>query len=118
MFVGSLLATLGTQVLLLGTFAKSGDEMPQWFTLERGLVVGVLALASGFAINFGILVFWILTGFGPLFAIRLAVIALTLMVVGAQVLFSSFYLDLLRAARSEAPLPPATDVTDPAPAQR
>lgn len=110
MFVASLLVTLGTQVLMLGIFAKSGDDLPPWFTLERGLVVGALALLAGLGINVGILVHWVWTGFGPLFAIRLAIVALTLMVAGAQVLFSSFYLDLLRAARAEAPVPPAPHV--------
>ncbi len=107
MFVGSLLATLGTQVLLLGVFARSAAATPQWFTLERGLVVGSLTLLAGVLGNAVILVRWIATGFGPLFAIRLAIFALTLMVVGAQVLFSSFYLDLLRAASSDAPVPPS-----------
>jgi hypothetical protein len=114
MFVGSLMATLGTQVLLLGVFARSGDETPRWFTLERGLLVGALALLAGFALNLAILIHWIATGFGPLFAIRLAIVALTLMVVGAQVLFSSFYLDLLRAARDDAPLPSGPAVAPPA----
>jgi len=118
MFVGSLLAALGTQVLLLGVFAKSGEDVPRWFTLERGLVGGTVITLAGLAINLGILVHWIWSGFGPLFAIRLAIVALTLMVVGGQVLFSSFYLDLLRAARTDVPLPPATDATDPAPRPR
>jgi hypothetical protein len=112
-FVGSLLASLGAQVLLLGVFARSGDDLPRWFTLERGLVAGLITLLAGFGINLGILVHWIWTGFGPLFAIRLAIVALTLMVVGAQALFSSFYLDLLRAARAEAPVPPEMDATEP-----
>ncbi len=54
----------------------------QWFTLERGLVVGSATLLAGFLVNAVILVRWIATGFGPLFAIRLAIVALTLMVVG------------------------------------
>ena len=49
MFVGSLLATLGTQVLLLGVFAKSVGARPRWFTLERGLVLGVLAVVRRLA---------------------------------------------------------------------
>jgi glycosyltransferase involved in cell wall biosynthesis len=118
MFVGSLLASLGTQVLLLGVFAKSGGDLPSWFTLERGLIAGALAVAAGLAINVGILLHWIATGFGPLFAIRLAIVALTLLVVGTQVLFSSFYLDLLRAAREAAPVPSAADVPDAAARRR
>jgi glycosyltransferase involved in cell wall biosynthesis len=113
MFVGSLLATLGTQVLMLGVFARSGDDLPRWFSLERGLAAGALTLLAGLAINVGILAHWIWTGFGPMFAIRLAIVALTLMVAGAQVLFSSFYLDLLRAARADAPVPPSAHVSEP-----
>lgn len=115
MFVGSLLATLGTQVLFLGLFAKSGDQLPRWFSLERGLAVGATALAGGLVVNAAILVRWIATGFGPLFAIRLAILAMTLMVVGAQVLFSSFYIDLLRAARGDAPVPAARPAAEPKP---
>jgi glycosyltransferase involved in cell wall biosynthesis len=98
MFIGSLLAILGTQVALLGLFARAGIEgAPAWFTLERGLVGGGLLLAAGMGANLVILMRWIGSGFGPLNAVRPAILALTLMAVGAQVLFSSFYLDLVRA---------------------
>ena len=101
MFVGSLLAILGTQVALLGLFARAGIAgVPRWFTLERGLVAGGALLGGGIAANLVILIRWIASGFGPLNAVRPAVVALTLMAVGAQLLFSSFYLDLVRA---EAP---------------
>jgi glycosyltransferase involved in cell wall biosynthesis len=97
MFVGSLLAAVGTQVATLGLFARSHRRTPSWFTLERGLLIGGAAFVAGLAANAVILVRWIASGFGPLSAVRLAILALTLMVVGMQVLFSSFYLDLLRA---------------------
>ena len=101
MFVGSLLAILGTQVALLGLFARAGIAgVPRWFTLERGLVGGGALLSAGIAANLVILIRWITSGFGPLNAVRPAIVALTLMAVGAQLLFSSFYLDLVRA---EAP---------------
>lgn len=95
MFVGSLGAIIGTQVALLGLFAKSEQGMPAWFTLERGLVFGALLLLAGFAVNFRILWVWVATGFGPMNAVRPAIVALTLMAVGAQIFFSSFYLALL-----------------------
>jgi hypothetical protein len=95
MFVGSLLAILGTQVATLGLFARSHREPPRWFTLERGLVAGAVAFGLGLAANLYILGTWILSEFGPLNAVRLAILALTLTVVGTQVLFSSFYLDLI-----------------------
>jgi hypothetical protein len=103
MFVGSLLAILGTQLLALGLFATSWQAPPRWFTLERGLVVGGVVFAVGVAANAVILTHWLRSGFaGPLDAVRLAIFALTAMVVGAQVLFSSFYLDLLRSLQDEA----------------
>ena len=103
MFVGSLLASLGTQLLTLGLFATSWQSPPRWFTLERGLVAGGLVFGVGLAANLGILAHWLRSGFsGPLDAVRLAIFGLTAMVVGAQVLFSSFYLDLLRSTRDEA----------------
>jgi hypothetical protein len=119
---------LGTQVLLLGLFARDTDDLhasaragpgldsPQsrWFTLERGLVIGLAIALAGLAINLGILIHWIWTGFGPLFAIRLAIVALTLMVVGTEILFSSFYLDLLRATRPEGSEVPTLEVSEPA----
>ena len=60
-------------------------------------------LGVGLATNLAILVHWLREGFaGPLEAVRLAIFALTAMVVGAQVLFSSFYLDLLRVTWDQA----------------
>jgi hypothetical protein len=96
MFVGALLAILGVQVATLGLFAHSRRQTPAWFTLERGLLTGLVVLATGFGANVYILWDWIASGFGPLNAVRGAIFALTLTVVGTQVLFSSFYLDLLR----------------------
>ncbi len=101
LFLGSLLATLGTQVLLLGLFAKSWRRPPTWFTLERGLVPGGLLFLAGIGINVGLLIEWLQYDFGPTGRARPAIIALTLTVVGAQILFSSFYLDLLRSTREE-----------------
>lgn len=116
MFVGSLLAILGTQVLTLGMFAKSWQAPRRWFTLERGLLAGGALFAAGLVANTAILAHWLREGFsGPLEAVRLAIVALTLMAVGAQVLFSSFYLDLLRATREE--FVPADADVDPAAAR-
>jgi len=97
MFVGSLMAILGIQVAMLGLYARSLRRPPRWFTLERGLVAGAAAFLCGLGLNAAILVRWVGTSFGPLDAVRTAIAALTLMVVGAQVVFSSFYLDLLRS---------------------
>jgi glycosyltransferase involved in cell wall biosynthesis len=105
MFPGSLLAMLGTQVAALGLFARSARELPAWFTLERGLVAGGLLFLAGLLINGSIFVQWVSSSFGPLSAVRPAILGLTFMVVGAQIGFSSFYLDVLRLAAIMTRLP-------------
>ena len=65
----------------------------------------------GLAINLSILVRWVTTDYGPLSAVRPAILGLTLMVVGAQLAFSSFYLDMLRLASGSATPPASEEVT-------
>jgi glycosyltransferase involved in cell wall biosynthesis len=99
MFVGSLLAILGTQIALLGVFARSERTPPGWFTLERGLAVGLALFVLGLLANAWILVRWIAASFGPMNMVRPAILALTLMSVGAQIFFSSFYLGLIHLGK-------------------
>ncbi len=111
MFVGSALAILGMQLVLLGIYAKSwvlvnepalADAWIRWFhlrySLERGVALGGLLFGAGLAINAWILASWLAAGAGDLFAVRPAVLALTLMVVGAEVVFASFFLSLVRGS--------------------
>lgn len=114
MFVGGTVAMLGTQLLLLGLFAKTyalvhrvGTYDP-WivrfhraYTLERGVAFGLLLLGAGLALNVFILSSWLSEGGGILFAVRPAVLALTLMIIGAEGVFGSFFLSLLRASEFE-----------------
>jgi glycosyltransferase involved in cell wall biosynthesis len=111
MFVGGTVAMLGAQLLLLGIFAKTytlvhgvGVYDP-WivrfhhlYSLERGVAVGVVLLGAGLALNVGILSSWLAEGAGDLFAVRPAVMALTLMIIGAETIFGSFFISLLRAS--------------------
>ena len=111
MFVGSALAILGLQLVLLGVFAKthalvSDRIVDPWitrfhlhYTLERGVALGGLLFGAGLAVNLYILASWLSAGAGILFAVRPAVFALTLMVLGAEIVFASFFVSLLR--RSE-----------------
>ncbi|HEX6589374.1 MAG TPA: glycosyltransferase family 2 protein [Longimicrobiales bacterium] len=111
MFVGGTVAMLGTQLLLLGLFAKTYALVHQigtydpWivrfhraYTLERGVAFGLLLFGAGLALNVGILSSWISQGAGVLFAVRPAVLALTLLVIGTEVIFGAFFLSLLRAS--------------------
>lgn len=110
MFVGGAIAILGTQLLLLGVYAKTwmlvndpgmADPWIRWlhlrYTLERGVALGGLIFGAGLILNVWILAAWINAGAGVLFAVRPATLALTLMVVGAELVFASFFLSVLRA---------------------
>lgn len=109
MFVASALAILGVQLVVLGLAAKTwaraelldrGDRwlrfLDRWFTLERGLLLGLGVLAAGVGINATILVDWLRAGRGELFAVRPALAGLTLLVVGAQLAFGSFFISVIR----------------------
>ena len=106
--LGCLCAILGVQVLTMGLSAKaySYGRWPdqrdgtilrfyRYFTLERGIVLGIVGFCVGLAINVGILWVWLDRDMGPLDAIRPAVAAATLMIVGTQIFFSSFLLSIL-----------------------
>lgn len=109
MFVASAFAMLGLQLVVLGlaakTYARSelavlGDRwlafLDRWFTLERGMVLGLAVLAAGAGIAITIVVQWLASGRGDLFAVRPALVALTCLVTGAQLVFGSFFISMLR----------------------
>jgi len=108
MFLASALAILGVQLVGLGVSAKLyarrelelGDRwlalLTRWFTLERGLLAGGAILAAGVGINAAILMDWLAAGRGTLFAVRPALVGLTLFVIGVQVVFGSFFISVLR----------------------
>jgi len=114
MVLGSLLTILGFQIASTGVFAKAyshasrlyaPDRTLRWigryFNLERGLVIGLGLFLLGFAIDASILVRWLGSGMGQLDAVRPAIQASTLMIVGAQIVFSSFFLSMLAVPRRE-----------------
>jgi glycosyltransferase involved in cell wall biosynthesis len=119
MVLGSLLTVLGFQVVTTGVFAKVYSHaarlytqdrtlglIARYFNLERGLVIGIVLFLLGFAIDLSILVDWLRRGMGRLDAVRPAILASTLMIIGAQTVFSSFFLSMLALPRREAAAPP------------
>jgi hypothetical protein len=114
MLLGSLCVILGHQTLWLWTFAQThawrtgllppdrfAPRFHRWFTLERGLIVGGLLLLLGLGFNVWLVREWVLQDLGPLnvqHTLRLALWGLTTMVVGAQVVFGSFFLAVLGVA--------------------
>jgi glycosyltransferase involved in cell wall biosynthesis len=112
LIAGSLLTVVGTQIVALGLCAHAygtyfmGERDP-WFDrmraryqLEHGLLLGGLVALAGLAIVAVIVAEWANRGFGSLGEERLAIVALTLVIVGIQIFFSSFLLSILGLRRS------------------
>jgi len=106
--LGSLLTLLGFQIINLGLYAKAysfkqyferGDKFIEkfytYFRLEWGLVIGFSLFMVGLLMDFFILYSWIKGGFGALLQVSKASFATTLMVMGVQIIFSSFFLSML-----------------------
>lgn len=113
LIAGSLLMIVGTQVVALGLCAHAYgtyfmNERDPWFDrmrsryrLEHGLLLGGGIVLAGLAMVGVIVVEWIDRGFGSLGEERLAIVALTLVIAGIQVFFSSFLLSILGLRRHD-----------------
>jgi glycosyltransferase involved in cell wall biosynthesis len=108
---GSLLLIVGVQIVSLGLCAHAYatyfmGERDAWFDratervrLEHGLLVGGTIALAGLAMIVVMAVDWIGRGFGSLSEERLALVAATLLVIGIQIIFSSFLLSILGLRR-------------------
>jgi glycosyltransferase involved in cell wall biosynthesis len=108
---GTLLMVVGTQVVALGLCAHAYgtyfmnerdpwfDRMRARFRLEHGLMLGGGIAFAGIVAAAVIVIEWIDRGFGSLGEERLAVVAVTLVIVGIQIFFSSFLLSILGLRR-------------------
>jgi glycosyltransferase involved in cell wall biosynthesis len=111
MVAGSLLLIVGTQIVALGLCAHAYgtyfmgekdpwfDRMRARFRLEHGLLLGGVILFAGIVLAAVIVVQWLDRGFGALSEERAAVLAATLIIIGLQVVFSSFLLSILGLRR-------------------
>lgn len=113
MFVGSLLTLLGFQIIQLGTvgrfysltshFDEGKDPVVEWikehFNLESGVLLGSGVFTLGILIDLFVLSTWLSGNFQSSNAIRLSVLALTLSVIGAQIVFSAFLMSMMAIRR-------------------
>jgi Glycosyl transferase family 2 len=109
---GALLVIVGAQIVSLGLCAHAYgtyfmadrdpwfDRMRARFRLEHGLALGGVVTLAGLAVAAVILVHWIDRGLGALSEQRWALAAATLVVVGVQIVFSSFLLSILGLRRA------------------
>jgi len=108
---GSLLAIVGAQLVGLGLCAHAYatyfmGERDAWFDLarerlrlEHGLMLGSAIALVGVAIIAVIVLDWISHGLGSLSQERVAISAATLLVLGIQIVFTSFLLSILGLRR-------------------
>jgi hypothetical protein len=111
LILGCLLVILGVQAIGFGLCARAygvyfiseRDELFQKararFRLEHGLILAGVVGVTGFVLFCVVIGEWAASGFGQLSEERLAIFAATLIVVAAQVFFTSFMLSILGLRR-------------------
>lgn len=108
MIFSSVFCILSYQVFNLGVYAhtfaiRQGflkfDRLTAFFqrhfNLERGLILGGVVFLSGVLILLFIFLEWLSRHFGQMFRIRESILAMTLLMIGLQTIFSSFFISLL-----------------------
>jgi hypothetical protein len=108
---GALLVLLGCQAIFFSMFTKiygiregflPPDQVLQrlsvYFGLERGVIVGLVFVGSGFAVSAAAVQYWEKLSLGPLnpsISMRLVIPGVVLFAVGFQIILSSFFLSIL-----------------------
>ncbi len=108
MFLSSLLIIIGFQLIIFSIFAKSysinhlGEEesilmknLYTTITIEKASIIGIMIALIGTIIYFFIFFKWIDSGFPALNEMKNSIVALTLIILGMQTIFSSFMLSIL-----------------------
>ncbi len=111
MIVGSLLVVVGAQAIGMGVAARAfalnflGEDWPlieRWhgrLRLEYGILAGVAFLLIGLGLVATVALIWADRGFGSLGEERLAILAATFVIVGVQIVFTSFLISILAMRR-------------------
>jgi glycosyltransferase involved in cell wall biosynthesis len=114
---GALLLIVGSQVVGLGLCGCSYGvhhlgERNAWFerarrrlSLEQALLAGSIVTLAGLAVAAAIVARWVGRDFGSLGEARLAILSATLVIVGLQVVFTSFLLSIIGMGVSSQPRP-------------
>ena len=108
MIAGCLLAVVGYQIIFLGLFAKTygvhhgtgkRDKITEFIgkhvTLGRGATAGLAVFLAGFVFALKMLMNWVSSGYEDLPLIDQDIAAFTLLVIGLQTIFYSFFLSVI-----------------------
>jgi glycosyltransferase involved in cell wall biosynthesis len=111
LILGCLLVILGVQAIGFGLCARAYgvyfiteqdalfQRLRARFRLEHGLALAAVVGLAGVALVAYVVARWASRGFGTLGETRFAVVAATLIVVAAQIFFTSFFLSILGLRR-------------------
>jgi hypothetical protein len=113
--LGSAVALVGLQVALLGVFAKTVfvldgigkspgvERLIAGFRLEMAIALGALAFVVGACVDARILIHWLRSAGGELKPgfTNLAIFGGTLIGLGVEIIFSSFFLSILKSSRTK-----------------
>jgi Glycosyl transferase family 2 len=112
MIFGVIFTLLGSQIFMIGTFAKvfsyaerfdrNTVSLKRWLKrvqLESGLLLGGVLFFAGIGGCAWIAWRWAASGFGPLYAERQILFWSMWLFLGVQVIFSSFFLSMLGISR-------------------
>jgi len=74
------------------------DRFKRWFHMEKGIILGILLLLAGIALNIRAILYWKQRQFGdldPIIVLRWVIPSVTLVLLGAQLMISCFFLGIL-----------------------
>ena len=112
MFAGSIMTIIGVQIFSLGLYTKTFATIRKYeqenrflkkfyrfLDLGKGMSIGLATFSVGVSICIYLLIGWISRGFTSGANLDLSLIALTLLSIGVQMMFSSIYVSLLSLER-------------------
>lgn len=115
MILASMFTIIGYEISMLGIYAKTYSWLAgfskeesviktalHYLKLETGIALGLLISATGLIIGLITFINWAQQDFGQLWAIRPAILSMTLFILGIQIFFSSFFLSILGIRKKES----------------
>ena len=83
--------------------SRNFDGIKKYFTLERGLITGIVLLVMGLGLTIYAFSFWGKASFGnldPVKVLRYVIPGSTLLILGVQIILNSFFLSILDLKKS------------------
>jgi glycosyltransferase involved in cell wall biosynthesis len=107
--LGGFLLVAGVQALLTGAMinvysvihgyekrSRTTEIILRYHNLERFLILGGLLILTGIVLGFSIITEWIESGYGSLSQIANAILSLSAISVGVQIIFFAIFLSMMR----------------------